>query len=262
VHEHGATEEAEEHVAQNSAVAGAVVGLLFGVVDVGGYDAVPEGFISTIKRRNLGCLDLHVSPADDYANHNTTLVHAFNVIGCPCQCVRNGGVNSSGTEEGSGVLDVDVVGPEKHSKANTAHEGHGHVAVSTPASAVGEPSDEDGHGCGYGVGRHGHELRFGVFVAHTEENGWLSKVLANLSMMRENKRGQNLPRTARKSTVGKDIPCSIERNPRSSSPCTQRRRTCGQMPLSQHELVHRRGDGGEHVCAHRESGNGRCQGNR
>jgi hypothetical protein len=206
VHEHGATEEAEEHVAKHGAVAGAVVRLLFGVVDVGGYDAVPGGFISMVKRRNLGCVDLHVSPSDDYANHDTTLVHAFDVIGGPCQRVRNGRVNSSGTEEGSGVLNVDVVGPEKHSEANTAHEGHGHVAVSTPASAIGEPSDEDGHGCGYGVGRHGHELRFGVFVAHAEENGWLLKVLANLSMMGENKRGAKPTKNSEKEYSGQRHP--------------------------------------------------------
>lgn len=153
VHEDGSAEEEQELVGEHDAVAGPVPGLLLLGVDVGGNNTV------------------HVAPADDDTDHDTALQRAFDVVGRPGQGVGDGGVDADGAEESTCVLDVHIVGGEKHGETDAADERDDHVAVTTPLGAVGNETDDNSHGGGNGVGRNGHELGLGAGVAHTEKNG-------------------------------------------------------------------------------------------
>ena len=113
----------------------------------------------------------YISPSYDNANHDTTLQRAFDVVGSPGQGVGDGGVDSDGAEEGTSVLDVNIVGGKKHGKTDAADERDNHVTVATPLCAVGNETDDNGHGSGDSVGRDGHELGLGTGVTHTEQNG-------------------------------------------------------------------------------------------
>ena len=153
VHEDSSTEEEQEHVCEHDAVASAVMRLLLGAVDVGRHDSV------------------HVSPADDDADHDAALQRALDVVGRPGQGVGDGGVDAHCAEEGSGVLDVHVAGGEEHHEADAADEGDDHVAVSAPLGLVGNVADHNGHDGSDGVRGHGEQLELGSGVLHALENG-------------------------------------------------------------------------------------------
>lgn len=148
VGEHRSSEQAHEHVSEHRAVAGPVSRLLRRHVDVGRNDTV------------------HVTPADDYADHDTALERALDVVGRPSQRIRNGRVDSSRAQERSGVLDVRVLAGEQHCETDATHQRNNHVAVPAVLGAIGEPPDEDSHSGSDGVRRHGHELQMGSLVAH------------------------------------------------------------------------------------------------
>ena len=78
VHEESSTEQEQEHVGKDDTVASAVVWGLPLVVNVGGHDTV------------------HVTPADNDTNHDTTLERTLDVVGSPCQRVGNCGVDPHG----------------------------------------------------------------------------------------------------------------------------------------------------------------------
>lgn len=87
IHEHAPAEEEDDQVGQHDAVALAVQGAVFRLVDVGGDDAV------------------EVAPADDEAHGDAAFVDAFGVVGGPDDDVGDAGVDSQGAKEGAGVSD-------------------------------------------------------------------------------------------------------------------------------------------------------------
>lgn len=152
VHEEGSAEKEQELVCKHNTVASPVARLLLRVVDIGGHNTI------------------HVTPADNNTNHDTTLERSLDIVRCPGQSVGDSGVDSCGAEESAGVLDLHIVGREQHGETDASNEGHEHVAVATPFRAIGNPSDDDSHGSSDGIRRDRQELGLSSFVTHTEKN--------------------------------------------------------------------------------------------
>jgi len=118
VHSNGTTEQAGEHIREDNAVAGHVSWLVCCHIDVGRDDTV------------------HVTPTDDYADHDTTLERAFYIVGGPRKSIGDCRVDACRTKESSGILDVRIAAAKQHSETDATRERDGHVAVATPFGTV------------------------------------------------------------------------------------------------------------------------------
>lgn len=174
IREYSATKQAHHHVAEHGGVASPVSRLLLLEVDVGRDDTV------------------EVAPADDDANDDAALVYAFDVVAGPGEGVGDRRwrgrvslgntstgfteyrltVDSNGSQEGTGILDLRVARGKKHGETDDAAAHDCHIAKATLASLVRNPTSQDGHSCSHSVWWDRQQLCVGAGVTHASQDGW------------------------------------------------------------------------------------------
>lgn len=107
-----------------------------------------------------------------HGNSNTALGRATDVIAVPCDTHGDVGVDASGCDKSSQILNMWVVGGNQQDEtkdAKTAEEDHEDSALSL---LISEVSTTDGADTGKDVGWDAHELGLLVRVAHNLNDGW------------------------------------------------------------------------------------------
>jgi hypothetical protein len=89
---HAATEQEHGFIAKDRPMARLETWSILGSVDIRGHDPV------------------EIAPADDEPKGDATLVHSFNVVGCPGDGISDARVDSHCAQKGAGILYVRVGG--------------------------------------------------------------------------------------------------------------------------------------------------------
>lgn len=153
MHGNGTTQQTQGQGGQDDTMAGVEM-RAFGLdVDVGRDDSV------------------EIAPADDYAQDDSALVDAVDVVGDPGERVGDARVDAHGAEEGPCVLNAWVGRADQHAESDDCQAGYAHAEISSEAAAIREPTGCDSQNSSACVGRHRKKLRMGSSVAHTTEDG-------------------------------------------------------------------------------------------
>lgn len=110
---------------------------------------------------------VEIAPADDYAQDDSALVDAVDVVGDPGERVGDARVDAHGAEEGSGILDAWVGRADQHAEPDDRQAGYSHAEISSEAAAIREPAGGDGQDRRAGVGWDRKKLRMCSSITHT-----------------------------------------------------------------------------------------------
>jgi hypothetical protein len=146
-------DERHAHQAKKDEVTSVELGRVFLEVDEGSEDTA------------------EVTETDVHGDTDTTLSGTTNVVTVPGDTLRDVGVNATGKEEDTGILDVGVIRADLEN--NTEHGGEGEPDHEDTASAqfVGKVSTSDAAEASNNVRRNAHELSLIVGVAKGLDDG-------------------------------------------------------------------------------------------
>ena len=86
---------------------------------------------------------IQISPPNHEAEHNSTLIDSFDIVGHPGYGVCNARINPQCTKESSSVLDAGLLRTKEHRETGYAKEGDADVAETTTLGAICDESDGD-----------------------------------------------------------------------------------------------------------------------